>query len=111
MLAGIKRGSPRYRCAALIAIAALLLLVQSFAAAHYHQDDPRWGITHNTRAAETDALCAVCAFYLHFSTNPVPVAAPPGAAIVEYRIAIDVADSLPTSLVSRPSSRAPPVSA
>jgi hypothetical protein len=111
MLAGVKRGSPRYRRAAVIAIAALLLLVQSFATAHYHQDDPRWGITHNTRAADTDALCAVCAFYLHFSTNPVPVGAPPGAAIVEYRIAVDVADSLPTSLVSRPSSRAPPVSA
>jgi hypothetical protein len=93
------------------AAAALLLLVQSFAAAHYHQDDPRHGLTQNTRVADTDALCAVCAFHLHAPVNPHAGSAIPSAAITEYRVAPDSAGELVAAFVARPSSRAPPLSA
>ncbi|MGH7840895.1 MAG: hypothetical protein ACREQD_16675 [Candidatus Binataceae bacterium] len=111
MLKSLERGSCRRGRAAALAAAALLLLVQSFAAAHYHQGDPRLGLTHSSRIAEADALCAVCAFHFHSPTNSHPGSALPGAAPLEYRVAAEPVGARHPCVISRPSPRAPPLSA
>jgi hypothetical protein len=111
MMTGFEPGTSRRRRGIALAAALLLLLVQSFAAAHYHQDDPRQGLTHNTRVADADALCAVCAFHMHSPTNSSAATTALGPAIVEYRIAFRRAGELIPAFVERAASRAPPLSA
>lgn len=102
-------GSRRRRVIA-IGAATLLLLIQSFAAAHYHQNDSRRGLTQQTRVADSDALCAVCAFHFHSPTNPNAGPAMPGAVVTQYRVPTASAGDLVAAFVARAASRAPPLS-
>ncbi|HLW71657.1 MAG TPA: hypothetical protein VKS22_13670 [Candidatus Binataceae bacterium] len=111
MIRGFGHDASRRRRVIVFAGAALLLLVQSFAAAHYHQHDPRRGLTQNTRVTETDVLCAVCAFHLHSPPNPNAASALADASISKYRIAAESNGELVATFIARPASRAPPVPA
>ena len=48
-------------------LALLLLIAQSFGAAHYHQKDFRDNITHAAQGG--DALCSLCLFHFHAPAN------------------------------------------
>jgi hypothetical protein len=62
------RDSSRLRCGANLAIALLLLIAQSVAAAHYHQQ----GFRHNYAQSlqGDDGLCSLCLFHYHAPANP-----------------------------------------
>jgi hypothetical protein len=62
------RDSSRLRCGANLAIALLLLIAQSAAAAHYHQKDFRHNYEQSVQG--DDGLCSLCLFHCHAPANP-----------------------------------------
>jgi hypothetical protein len=55
------------RRAAIVGLALLLLGVQSFGAAHYHQKDFRDNVRHAVQG--DDGLCSLCLFHFHAPAN------------------------------------------
>jgi hypothetical protein len=62
------RDSNRLRCGANLAIALLLLIAQSVAAAHYHRKDFRHSYAQSVQG--DDGLCSLCLFHYHAPANP-----------------------------------------
>ena len=62
------RDSKRLRCGANLAIALLLLIVQSAGVAHYHQKDFRHNYAQSVQG--DDGLCSLCLFHYHAPANP-----------------------------------------
>jgi hypothetical protein len=55
------------RRAAIVGLALLLMAAQSFAVAHYHQQDFRDNVSHAVQGG--DALCSLCWFHFHAPAN------------------------------------------
>jgi hypothetical protein len=68
MFERMNRDSSRLRCGANLAIALLLLIAQSAAAAHYHQKDFRHNYAQSLQG--DDGLCSLCLFHYHAPANP-----------------------------------------
>jgi hypothetical protein len=91
-----------------LALALLMLVAQSFSAAHYHQKDFRENLTQTVQGGE--ALCSLCLF--HFKT-PANVAVPPaigGSALAVARLTPQALARLHALAIALVFSRGPPFS-
>ena len=102
-----KGNSHSLRCGATWALALVLALAQSFAAAHYHQKDFRDNFTQSVQG--NDALCSLCLFHFHAPANPGAPASDTPRAVVVWRITLPSFVRLHAPAVTFLFSRAPPV--
>src|SRR5579871_4935645 len=108
MRALLKTNSGRRRLLA-SGCALLLLVVQSLAAVHFHQDIVSRGYSHTGSPA--DPLCAVCLFDLHCPTQPATPVIVPHSAPVHFTIPLLAIGSTPQGPTAAPVSRGPPLPA
>jgi len=103
------RNSRRFRRSAALALALLLLIAQSVAAAHNHQKD--FGDHYTQSVQGDDALCSLCLFHFHAPGN---LGAPPSSAaraVAVWRLTLQACVRLHTATVGLLFSRAPPTAA
>jgi hypothetical protein len=102
------RGSSSIRRGVVLALAAVLLLAESIAGAHFHQKDFRDNLTQSLRG--NDGICSLCLFYSHApaSTGAAPISTTPFVA--EEWITQPAFVRLFAPAVSLLFSRAPPAS-
>jgi hypothetical protein len=93
------------------ALAAILLVAQLLAAAHYHSRQSSSRYSAPVAISLDDGLCTLCLFHHYSSAASAAVALPFKPAVIE-RIALYTAQSWPLySFNSYLSGRSPPVSA
>jgi hypothetical protein len=98
-----------FRRGATLALALLLLIAQSVAAAHYHQKDFRDRYTQSVQS--DDGLCSLCLFHLNARGNlgAAPSTAAPAVAV--WRLTRRARVRLHAAAVALLFSRAPPTAA
>jgi hypothetical protein len=103
-----KRDFGLMRRTAIMALATLLMLTQSFAAAHYHPKDFRSNVSHAVQGG--DVLCSLCLFQFHAPAN---AGAPPdfGRPLLSVsRLTPEARALLHALAIARVFSRGPPSS-
>jgi hypothetical protein len=92
-----------------LALALLLLVAQSAAAAHYHQKNFRDNFTHSVKG--DDALCSLCLFRFHAPANPGTPPSNAAPAVFIWRLTPWTFAPLRAAAFILLFSRAPPVPA
>jgi hypothetical protein len=91
-----------------LALAALLLIAQTSATAHYHQKDFRDNLTHTVQGG--DALCSLCLFHFHAPASAGALPKVGGPALAISRLTPQAIARLQALAIAQVFSRGPPFS-